>query len=559
MDIELTTSSQVKAYDLQTNFASSAVAPGMKAICKYAVSNNNRIDQESIIEQGYASNQAGARNLITSGIESGVWDSDGLLTEDGHETAKTGEVLNSEIGPLRIWTFDHETTGAVLLHADRLGLLPSADAEPSSHNPPDTLQLISNGKTSKSIKPGDNRRWRIQYTKNGSSWALQKKFCSSAKLSWSWKYDEGWILDENIFLKGTISGTSKKPANDMINVNKAYPQTGSLNPDHLIREWLSKGRFSSGPWVSNLGGLTRPFAQLSGAEKSMQITNEVLESEIEEWDHISISEIPLFAKTLDDASDWVIYLINEETPGYTTTEDTNRKLGDILERPFMCLDSEKVRARVEDSLSSSRADPRLSKLLHAGDDLDSIALVPEWVLSQKRDENVAIHDGSDDYSEFVKQISQNMKGKIKKVIYVNNYVLQKSVRNRLSLFENALTSLDSAIKLEVLTSHYPYTKNHGNNKSSVNEFKSKIQDDINANVVFMDFGKYGQDALQCQTAHDRVIIIESDKETRYWKITTKGIHIKDKSPCVKVELNELEKWLKNHIRTNNSTPKEALQ
>ena len=76
-------------------------------------------------------------------------------------------------------------------------------------------------------------------------------------------------------------------------------------------------------------------------------------------------------------------------------------------------------------MSSSRADPRLSKLLHAGDDLDSIALVPEWVLSQKRDENVAIHDGSDDYSEFVKQISQNMKGKIKKVTYVNNYLLPK--------------------------------------------------------------------------------------------------------------------------------------
>jgi len=75
----------------------------------------------------------------------------------------------------------------------------------------------------------------------------------------------------------------------------------------------------------------------------------------------------------------------------------------------------------------------------------------------------------------------------------------------------------------------------------------------------MDSGKYGQNALQCQTAHDRVIIIESDKETRYWKITTKGIHIKDKSPCVKVELNELEKWLKNHILTNNSTSKEALQ
>lgn len=551
MDIELTTNSQVMVYDLQTNFASSALAPGMKAICQFAVSNNNRIDIDLIIEQGFASNQAGARNLIASGIESGVWDSNGLLTEDGHETAKTGEVLNREIGPLRIWTFNHATTGAILLHADRLGLLPTADADPTSHNPPETLQLISNGKTSKSIKSGDNRRWRVQYTKNGSSWALQKKFCSSAKLSWSWKYEEEWILDHNIFLKGAISGINKKSVNDRTNFNKAYPQIGSLNPDHLIREWLSTGRFSSGPWVSNLGGLTRPFAQLSNAEKSMQTTNERLENEIEGWDRISISEIPLFAKTLDDASDWVIYLINEETPGYTTTEDTNRKLVDILERPFMCLDSEKVRKRVEDDLSSSRADPRLSKLLHAGDDLDSIALVPEWVLSQKRDENVAIHDGSENYSEFVKQISQNMKGKIKKVTYVNNYVHQKTVRNRLSMFENALTTLDSGIKFELLTSHYPYTKNHGNNQSSVKEFRAKIQHDINANVVFMDFGKYGHDALQCQTAHDRVIIIESDKETRYWKITTKGIHIKDKSPCVKVELNELEKWLKNHIQASN--------
>ena len=106
MDIELTTNSQVMVYDLQTNFSSSALALGMKAICQFAVSNNNRIDIDLIIQQGFASNQAGARNLIASGIESGVWDSNGLLTEDGHETAKTGEVLNREIGPFE---FGHST------------------------------------------------------------------------------------------------------------------------------------------------------------------------------------------------------------------------------------------------------------------------------------------------------------------------------------------------------------------------------------------------------------------------------------------------------------------
>jgi len=558
MEVELKIHSQVEAFDLQTKFATTALAPGMKTLAQESIANNSQINRDYLMKK-YGLSEAAARNLIISGLESGVWDKDGNLTEEGHETAQTGEVLIDEVGPVRVWIFDHKITGTIFLHAERLGLLPSADAVPNNSNTPKTLERISYGLASKSIKPNDNRRWRIKYSKKESAWARQQKFCTPATLSWTWSYDGNWALDSQISLNSHLSGTSKNDEKDRVPVNQSYTHTGAINPESSIHDWLTQGRFNSGPWNGKLGGLMRPFAELSDAEKSMQTTNEELDSEIEGWDYISIRDLPLFAKTIDDASDWVIYLLNEETPGYTTTEDTNRKLGDIIERPFMCQDSEKVRARVEDSLSSSRADPRLSKLLHAGDDLDSIALVPEWVLSQKRDENVAIHDGSEDYSEFVKQISQNMEGKIQKVTYVNNYLQQRTVRNRLSLFENALTSLDSGIKLEVLTSHYPYTKNHGNSKSSVNEFKLKIQEDINADVVFMDFGKLGQDALQCQTAHDRVIIIESDKETRYWKITTKGIHIKDKSPCVKVELNELEKWLKNHIITHNSITKEVLQ
>ena len=40
-------------------------------------------------------------------------------------------------------------------------------------------------------------------------------------------------------------------------------------------------------------------------------------------------------------------------------------------------------------LLSNRSDPRLSKLLHAGDDLSAV-VCSETVLSQKRDENIAI-------------------------------------------------------------------------------------------------------------------------------------------------------------------------
>ena len=556
MDVELKTSARVGVYDLQTKFATSAVAPGMKALCRFAISNDNRIDQESLVEK-YNLSQAAARNLITSGVESGVWDGDGALTDDGYETAQTGEVLIDEVGPLRVWAFDHETTGAVFLHAERLGLLPPADAEPNNGNPPGTLQRLSTGGAAKSLKPRDKRRWRIQYSQKESAWAMQEKFCTPASLSWFWRYDNGWVLDDEIVLKATLSGTTTKPGEDRISVGKNCPQIGALNPGHCIREWLTTGRFSSGPWDGKLGGLTRPFSELTDAEKSMQTTDEILKSEIEEWDYISIKEIPLFAKTFDDAADWAIYLINEETPGYTTTEDTNRKLGDILERPFMCLDSEKVRARVNGKLDSSRADPRLSKLLHAGDDLDIMALTPEWIISQKRDGIKAIHDGSDDFTEFIRQISQSMKGKLKRVTYVNNYLVgKKRVRNPISKFLDSLRVVEPDVRVEILTSHYPYSKSHGNTGDCVNDFEDKIESELNAKVTFMDEGKYGEDAKLCPTSHDRLLILYSDKETRYWKLSSEGLHVKDIVACIRLEETELRKWMKKYLESTNSKIKE---
>ena len=556
MDVELKTSARVEVYDLQTKFATSAVAPGMKALCQFAISNDNRIDQEFLVEK-YNLSQAAARNLITSGIESGVWDGDGALTDDGYETAHTGEVLIDEVGPLRVWAFDHETTDTVFLHAERLGLLPPADAEPNNGNPPGTLQRLSTGGAAKSLKPRDKRRWHIQYSQKESAWAMQEKFCTPATLSWFWRYEDGWVLDDEIVLKATLVGTTMKPSEDRISVDKNCPQIGALNPEHCIREWLTTGRFSSGPWDGKLGGLTRPFSELTDAEKSMQTTDEILKNEVEEWDYISINEIPLFAKTFDDAADWSIHLINEETPGYTTTEDTNRKLGDILERPFMCLDTEKVRARVNGKLDSSRADPRLSKLLHAGDDLDIMALTPEWIISQKRDGIKAIHDGSDDFTEFIRQISQSMKGKLKRVTYVNNYLVgKKRVRDPISKFLDSLRVVEPDVRVEILTSHYPYSKSHGNTGDCVNDFEYKIESELNAKVTFMDEGKYGEDAKLCPTSHDRLLILYSDKETRYWKLSSEGLHVKDIVACIRLEETELRKWMKKYLESNNSKIKE---
>lgn len=545
MDVQLITSGQIKAYDLQTKFATSARAPGMKAVCQFALLNENRIDEQSLIDQGFASNKAGARNLISSGIESGVWDVDGVLTDDGHETAQTGEVLTDEVGPIRIWTFDHETTGAVLLHAERAGLLPSADAEPSNANPPETLLRLSKGVAARSMKSGDHRRWRLQYTEDQSAWAIQEKFCAPAKLSWSWKFENGWLLDDEILLKGKISGCSKKPTEDGFSVNKTYPQTGALNPDSCIREWLTKGRFASGPWDGKLGGIKRPFSQLTNAEKSMQTTDEVLdENDIEDWDRVSLREVPLFTKTLDDAADWVIHLINEETPGYTTTEDTNRKLDDILDRPFMCLDSDKVRARVEKSLVSSRADPRLSKLLHAGDDLDAVALVPEWIMMQKRDEQSAEYDGSGDYTEFVKQITLKMKGDIKQIIYVDRYTHNSNYRKRLKSFSAAISELIPGASFDLVTAHTPYTQHHENQKQKSLEFKTKLLQFCNQVHFMEDNGG--------KIPHDRVIIIHSTSETRCWCLTF-GITAKNRSvPAMKIDETKLEPSLLNQLKVTKN-------
>ena len=54
-----------KAYDLQTKFATSAVAPGMKTVCQFAISNENRIDEQSLIEQGFALNPAGGIEIYS--------------------------------------------------------------------------------------------------------------------------------------------------------------------------------------------------------------------------------------------------------------------------------------------------------------------------------------------------------------------------------------------------------------------------------------------------------------------------------------------------------------
>ena len=118
MDVELRTKKQIEVYDIITTFAVSAPAVGLQKLCQYALQNEDYIDENSIEEQ-FKLKPGASRNLFINGIQSGVWTKAGKLTDEGRETAITGDVLIKEIGPLRIWTYQNDVTGPVLLHAGR--------------------------------------------------------------------------------------------------------------------------------------------------------------------------------------------------------------------------------------------------------------------------------------------------------------------------------------------------------------------------------------------------------------------------------------------------------
>ena len=83
MNVDLKTTGNIQVYDLQTRFATTSGAPGMKALCQAAITNDGRIDKESLMME-YNLSESAVRNLFSSGISCGVWDSDGVLTDDGY-------------------------------------------------------------------------------------------------------------------------------------------------------------------------------------------------------------------------------------------------------------------------------------------------------------------------------------------------------------------------------------------------------------------------------------------------------------------------------------------
>lgn len=508
MDVQLKNIGQVEVYDVITTFAVTAPAVGLQKICLFAQTNDNRINQQTIEEQ-FRFNPGASRNLFINGQQSGVWDTDGLLTKDGHETALTGDVLVKEVGPLRIWVFENPATGPVLLHAARRKNLPHGDAQPQVDHAPKILQNISDGRSRRGLLDREQRRWQIHWTSEGSSWAIVEKFCTPAQLTWNWNLDdEGkWSKNEELILSCNLIGTSSTKEQDGHTVMNSYPQTGDLDPAISIQDWLTKGRFSKGPWDPKLNGLKRPYSELDESEKTRFTTDETLDSEADGWDEVIIKSIPLIARTPEDASDWAAHILLQQTPAYTTTERTERVLTDILEEdPFKSVDTNKVYNRVLKKLTTDRSNnPRLSKYLFAGDDLDAVAFVSAVVENTKRDEYTAILNPGEGYDEFIQQLTNKMKGEIKTIWYVDRYTVQTRARKKLAILVDSFRQTLGKVKFSLLTSFDPY--NEGDrDRSEIHQKMKQICDSVH----FMEDREIAP--------HNRYIAIQTDKEVRWWSL-----------------------------------------
>ena len=515
MKIKLNYTGTVDVYDINTTYAASTKAPGLQHLCKWAITRDGEISENSIREAYPQLSAGAARNLFENGVLSDVWTREGALTDEGHESAATGEVMVKEVGLLRIWVFDHPSTGPVLLHADRLNGLPTGDASPQAPNAPEVLSRISQNRASTSLLSNEKKRWRIHWNKG--AWASVEKYKTRAELQWQWSLDDEheWYAEPILSLRGTLSGTNKNKDQDGKSFRTSCDNAFEFEPGECIPTWLSQGRFSKSQWDTSLFGMRRRFEELSAAERLRWTIHLGLEpDETGRWaGKVSIEDMPLYAYNNEDAAHWIQYLIREHVKGYTTAETVEQLLNEfITASPFSWLDDGKITNHVHKLLESSRADQRLSKLLSAGDDLGSMAYIAEASQQRHGGLNNVIHDGTNEFGPFVLALTQDLTGQLKQITVVDRYIYRSQHIKKLSGFSMACKELDEKVKFRVLTSEYEYLKMSTNfsEEDARKKYTSKLQPHCDE-LLLMEATK------GVKPPHDRYIIIESTTEIRIFE------------------------------------------
>ena len=266
MKVELKLKQDIQVYDLVTTFAVSAPAPGLQRLCAFAQDRGGRI-QSSDLEEEFGLKPGAARNLYQNGIMTEVWNAEGELTENGRHTIQTGEVMVKEVGAIRAWVFEHQATGPVLLHADRIDRLPKGDAEPQAKHWPGIIDHLSGHAPTKSLltASADSKRWAMHSkdSTNRNAWASVEKYRTTAELSWVWTFDGAtWAAQDALALTCVLRGTNKNPGSDGKRVEGSFRASGKMNPEACVQKWLSTGDFADGRWNADLNALGRPLAKV---------------------------------------------------------------------------------------------------------------------------------------------------------------------------------------------------------------------------------------------------------------------------------------------------------
>ena len=138
-----------------------------------------------------------------------------------------------EVGPLRIWTYENEVTGPVLLHAARRSrtLKQFAETPPQTLHAPSILENISDGKSRKGLLENEQKDGKFVGQMKGSSWSIAEKYNTPADLVWNWNLEDGkWHVDDELELKCKLIGTTTNKDKDGQVVTDKFPNTGCYGP-----------------------------------------------------------------------------------------------------------------------------------------------------------------------------------------------------------------------------------------------------------------------------------------------------------------------------------------
>ena len=123
--------------------------------------------------------------------------------------------------------------------------------------------------------------------------------------------------------------------------------------------------------------------------------------------------------------------------------------------------------------------------------------------------NNVIHDGTNDFGQFVLALTEDLDGQLKQITVVDRFIYRSQHIKKLTAFSLACRELEDKVNLRVLTSEYEYLKMSTNysEEDARKKYTGKLSPHCDE-LLLMEATK------GVKPPHDRYIIIESTTETR---------------------------------------------